>query len=310
VYASLEEFTAAVARLAQLDANGQLRIKVFPGGGVALRMDQAAEHVPPWGGGLYMDIYDVLDAVANRVAVEDFIAVRSVAGGPDSRPAEEEHVSRAKYEATAAAFPPRRLKAGLWQRLRARGRAALAWALIAFGKRTRQLGRMMGWYPVRRILGPAGRRAAWRALGAQVADTSYIGPRVWLRIPKRVSIGAGSKLGGRIMIESYGEVTIGRNVLINDTDVFSTQHDIDHPHFKGDRQFVSIGDYAWLPHKIIVLPGVRIGSHAVIGTGSVVSSDVPDYGVAVGNPARVVKERARIHYTYVPSTIHRAPKID
>lgn len=52
---------------------------------------------------------------------------------------------------------------------------------------------------------------------------------------------------------------------------------------------------------IIVLPGVTIGNYAVIGTGALVSNDVPDYGVAVGNPAKVVKERARIKYTYIPS---------
>jgi acetyltransferase-like isoleucine patch superfamily enzyme len=48
---------------------------------------------------------------------------------------------------------------------------------------------------------------------------------------------------------------------------------------------------------------VTIGNYAVIGTGAVVASDIPDYGIAVGNPARVVKERARIEYTYVPSVM-------
>ena len=41
----------------------------------------------------------------------------------------------------------------------------------------------------------------------------------------------------------------------------------------------------------------------------VVSRDVPDYAVVVGNPARVVKERARIKYTYVPATGYRPPLI-
>lgn len=38
-----------------------------------------------------------------------------------------------------------------------------------------------------------------------------------------------------------------------------------------------------------VLPGVRVGRHAVVGAASVVTKDVPDYAVAVGNPARVIK---------------------
>ena len=38
-----------------------------------------------------------------------------------------------------------------------------------------------------------------------------------------------------------------------------------------------------------VLPGVRVGRHAVVGAASVVTKDVPDYAVAVGNPAKVIK---------------------
>jgi acetyltransferase-like isoleucine patch superfamily enzyme len=54
---------------------------------------------------------------------------------------------------------------------------------------------------------------------------------------------------------------------------------------------VTIGDGSWVGLNVIVLSGVRIGKGAVIGAGSVVVSDVPDYGIAVGNPARVVKYR-------------------
>ena len=52
---------------------------------------------------------------------------------------------------------------------------------------------------------------------------------------------------------------------------------------------VEIGDYAWIGAGATVLPGVRVGQHAVIGAASVVTKDVPDYAVAVGNPARVIK---------------------
>jgi acetyltransferase-like isoleucine patch superfamily enzyme len=46
-----------------------------------------------------------------------------------------------------------------------------------------------------------------------------------------------------------------------------------------------------LGHQVTILPGVRIGHHAIIGAGSVVSRSVPDYAIAVGNPARIVKYR-------------------
>jgi acetyltransferase-like isoleucine patch superfamily enzyme len=55
---------------------------------------------------------------------------------------------------------------------------------------------------------------------------------------------------------------------------------------------IVVGDDAWLSVGVIVLGGVRIGKGAVIGAGSVVTSDVPDCAIAVGNPARVVKMRS------------------
>jgi acetyltransferase-like isoleucine patch superfamily enzyme len=309
MFASLEDFQAAVARLAELRDEGLLALDVSTAGSVAFTIDKRAENVPSQGDGLFMDIYDVLGAIATSVPVEEFAQARAAAepGSPDG---ETPQVTRAKYEAAAAAFPARQLKPRLGRRLRSAPRAALVWSLIALGRRSRRLGRLMASPSFRKALGREGRRTAWIALGARIAETASIGPGVWLRVPSRVSVGAGSKLGGRTWIDSYGEVTIGRNVLMSDVDLFSTQHDVNHPRFKGERRSIAIGDYAWLPNKIIVLPGVTIGSHAVIGTGSVVSSDIADYGIAVGNPARVIKERARIQYTYVPSSVSRAPMAD
>ncbi len=54
---------------------------------------------------------------------------------------------------------------------------------------------------------------------------------------------------------------------------------------------IVIGDDAWLGVGVIVLNGVRIGKGAVIGAGSVVTRDIPDYAIAVGVPARVIKMR-------------------
>jgi len=52
---------------------------------------------------------------------------------------------------------------------------------------------------------------------------------------------------------------------------------------------VLIRKHAWIGMNAIILKGVTIGTHAVIGAGSVVSRDVPDYALATGNPAQVVK---------------------
>jgi acetyltransferase-like isoleucine patch superfamily enzyme len=52
---------------------------------------------------------------------------------------------------------------------------------------------------------------------------------------------------------------------------------------------IRIGDGSWLGHHVVVIPGVTIGRHVTVGAGSVVTDDLPDFSVAVGVPARVVK---------------------
>lgn len=58
-----------------------------------------------------------------------------------------------------------------------------------------------------------------------------------------------------------------------------------------DRRDTRIGHDVWLGYGAIICPGVRIGNGAIIGAGSVVRTDVPDYAIVAGNPAQVVKMR-------------------
>ena len=54
---------------------------------------------------------------------------------------------------------------------------------------------------------------------------------------------------------------------------------------------VIIGPDAWIGHGAILLPGVSVGTGAIIGAGSVVTKDVPDYTIVAGNPARIIRRR-------------------
>lgn len=60
---------------------------------------------------------------------------------------------------------------------------------------------------------------------------------------------------------------------------------------KGSRGDTVVGNDVWIGRGATVMPGVRVGDGAIIGAAAVVASDVPDYAVVVGNPARVVKMR-------------------
>ena len=93
-----------------------------------------------------------------------------------------------------------------------------------------------------------------------------------------------------------GDISIGDGVLIaSGVTVCSHNHGIDpntdvlYMHQPLERKKVSIGDGTWIGQNVTVLMGVNIGKKCVIGSNAVVTKDVPDYSIAVGNPARVVK---------------------
>lgn len=113
-----------------------------------------------------------------------------------------------------------------------------------------------------------------------------------------ITIGADTHVQPRCQLSAYkSRIQIGRGVAIAPNCAFYPyDHGMaagirieDQPlESKGD---IIIGDDAWLGTGVIVLSGVRIGKGAVVGAGSVVTADVPDDSIAVGAPARVVKQR-------------------
>lgn len=112
----------------------------------------------------------------------------------------------------------------------------------------------------------------------------------------KLEIGNDSGVG--INCEIYGPVTIGENVMMGPEVVVYTsghKHDrVDIPMGKqGDDGVkpVVIGDDVWIGRRSIIMPGVKIGNGCIIGAMAVVTKDIPDYSVAVGVPAKVVKNR-------------------
>jgi acetyltransferase-like isoleucine patch superfamily enzyme len=115
----------------------------------------------------------------------------------------------------------------------------------------------------------------------------------------RIQIGINTFLHPRCQVMAYkGNVTIGNHVAVAPGCAFYAYNhgiranEVIKQQPLESRGGISVGDGAWLGFGVIVLDGVSIGRGAVIGAGSVVTSDVPDNGIAVGNPARVVSERA------------------
>lgn len=93
-----------------------------------------------------------------------------------------------------------------------------------------------------------------------------------------------------------GPVSIGNNVMLAQNVVISglnhQYQDIGIPPKEQPvlREQITVGDNVWIGANSVVTAGISIGKHSVIGAGSVVSRDIPEYSVAVGNPARVIKK--------------------
>lgn len=110
-----------------------------------------------------------------------------------------------------------------------------------------------------------------------------------ISIGDRTVIGRGSGIVGHERIEIGDDVWTGHHVYV--TDANHGYEDVSLPiglQFAAPRP-VRIGSGSWLGHGTIVLGGATIGDHVVVGAGSVVTGTLPDYSVAVGNPARVIR---------------------
>jgi serine acetyltransferase len=120
-----------------------------------------------------------------------------------------------------------------------------------------------------------------------------------VHIGDRCLLGKGTGIVGHQSIVLGDDVWTGHHVYI--TDANHGYQDVDVPI---GRQFapprpVRIGDASWLGHGAIVVGGVTIGRHVVVGAGAVVTGDLPDYSVAVGNPARVIRRYVDGEWTRV-----------
>ncbi len=91
-----------------------------------------------------------------------------------------------------------------------------------------------------------------------------------------------------------GHIYIGDKVMFGPNVTIATaNHPIDPELRAKGMQYnknVYIGENTWIGANVVIVPGVRIGNNVVIGAGSVVTKDIPDNVVAVGNPCHVLRE--------------------
>jgi acetyltransferase-like isoleucine patch superfamily enzyme len=147
---------------------------------------------------------------------------------------------------------------------------------------------------------------SWNVKTLHIGDNVQIHPGGWImtipeylgdKLDPEIRIGDGTYIGNRCHICACDKMRIGKDVTIADNVFIS-----DHLHGFEDISCgvmpqplllpgpVVIEDEVWLGERVCVMPNVTIGKHSVIGANSVVTKDIPPYSVAVGIPAKVIKQ--------------------
>ena len=114
-------------------------------------------------------------------------------------------------------------------------------------------------------------------------------------ISPNASMGDNSELGTRCMVQS--NVSIGSNVIMGpDVKIYSRNHRFDRLDIPIQQQgkaffHTEIGNDVWIGANVIITAGCRIGNHVILAAGAVVTTDIPDYAIVGGVPAKILKYR-------------------
>ncbi len=115
-----------------------------------------------------------------------------------------------------------------------------------------------------------------------LADNIWIGHYCLVDGTGGVSIGEGVQLSSHSVIYSHSSQDAIRLMGKH----FIRQAAVNRPGYK--LKHVTIGEYTFVGTSSVILPGSTIGKGCIIGAGSVVNTEIPDYAIAVGNPAKIV----------------------
>ena len=120
-------------------------------------------------------------------------------------------------------------------------------------------------------------------------ENTFLTPPFQIDAACRVFLGKNVFVNHGLTVMSVGTVTIEDGVMIApEVGLFTVNHEPKNIRVIMTKEIL-IKKNAWIGARVNILPGVTIGENAIIGTASVVTKDIPDNAVAVGNPARVIK---------------------
>ena len=153
-------------------------------------------------------------------------------------------------------------------------------------------------YSLHGILGYRLRSKWFRGELAYCGIDIIIDHSVIIIAPEKVRIGNHCRISYGTFLNGTGSIIIGDDVLIGmNVKVITTNHVFDRIDIPIREQGeiskpIIIGNDVWIGANVIILPGISIGNGCIIGAGSIVTRNLPDYSIAVGNPAKIIKIRS------------------
>ena len=142
--------------------------------------------------------------------------------------------------------------------------------------------------------GDGAARAILQDLLGSLGSEAYVKPPLTVDYGEHIHIGPPTFINYNLTALDVAQIRIGQDCQIGpNVQLLTPTHPID-PQPRRDKleaaKPITLGDNVWLGGGVIVCPGVTIGDDSVIGAGSVVTRDIPAGVIAVGNPARVIRE--------------------
>jgi putative colanic acid biosynthesis acetyltransferase WcaF len=140
--------------------------------------------------------------------------------------------------------------------------------------------------------GSTHRRLLLRLFGARIGKSVEIKPRVRVKFPWRLSIGANSWIGEAVWIDNLANVEIGTHCCISQGAYLCTgSHDWTQPRFDLIVRPIHIGDQSWIAARSVIGPGVIAGEGVVLSIASVATHDLAPWSIYSGSPATLTKAR-------------------
>jgi len=145
------------------------------------------------------------------------------------------------------------------------------------------------------------RKLIYEIKGAKIGQLTILGRLDLNGNVCRLTVGNRSFISDGVHVALHAAINIGNNVVVNSkVQLLTGTHNTQDKKWSLIKEKIVINDYVWIANGAIILPGVTIGRGSVIGAGAVVSKDIPDWSIAVGNPAKIINKRRSNELNYSP----------